>query len=128
MLPGYVEVTLRFLLRSSDSDDLEGRVALRIEQLPLQRLQTTAQNVGLGGVHLLGQPLEPLLLGGVQVDLDGLAHAFGWAAVSFMNIIHDIIIVNLAWPRHCREPIAPILGSFQYLFSICAVGWGAVAA
>ena len=74
VLPRYVEVALPTVLHSRDPDDLEGRMVLRIEQLPLQSLQTAAEHVGLGGVQLRSQTLEPLLLGGIQINLRGLPY------------------------------------------------------
>ena len=71
MLARDVEVRVWALLRSCDPDDLEGGMVLRIEELPLQRFQTAAEDVGLGGVQSLGQTLQALLLAGVQVDLSG---------------------------------------------------------
>ena len=84
MLPRYVEVALPTVLHSRDPDDLEGRMVLRIEQLPLQSLQTAAEHVGLGGIQLRSQTLEPLLLGGIQINLRGLPYTFCLAFFVFM--------------------------------------------
>ena len=50
----YVEVTHPAVLNSRDPDDLESRMVLRIEKLSFQRLKAAAENVGTGGVQLLG--------------------------------------------------------------------------
>jgi hypothetical protein len=50
---------------------------LGVQQLALQRLERATQYVRLGGVQLVGQALEPLPIGAVEVDLHRLPDAAG---------------------------------------------------
>lgn len=69
------------------ADDRKRRMALRVEQLALQGHEPPPQNVGLRGVELLSQTLEPVLLIRGEVHLDGLANPTG--ATAFMIVGHD---------------------------------------
>src|ERR1041385_388413 len=63
------------------ADDLERRVLVGVQHLPLERFQRAPQDVGLGGVKLVGQALEPPAVGAVAIDLNRLPRARGGAGV-----------------------------------------------
>src|ERR1043166_7771184 len=85
------------------ADDAEGRMGRGIEGLTLERRETAAEHVRLGGVEVLGEPVQTRHLLGGEVHLDGLGHA--GPAPLFMILSHDIMIAYA--PRAGKLPPLP---------------------
>ncbi|MCY3600884.1 MAG: hypothetical protein OXN85_13035 [Gemmatimonadetes bacterium] len=58
---------------AEEANDRERRVAIRIQELGFQRLETLPQHVRLGRIEGFSQPLQAPPFGGRKVDLDRLA-------------------------------------------------------
>lgn len=58
-------------LLGGQPDHTERGMIVRIEGLALQRDETAAQDRGLRRCELLGKLLEPFVIGGIQIDLNG---------------------------------------------------------
>ena len=73
-----------------DADELQDWMLRRIRDLALERIEATPQHVGFGRVEVAGQPVEPLPIFGVEVDLDGLRDPR--ASLFIMIIFHELMI------------------------------------
>jgi hypothetical protein len=75
MLAGHVVAWPTRPLAARETDDLERGVRLRVECLPLERLEAAAQDVRLRRPELACEPGKALALVAVEVHLHGLAYA-----------------------------------------------------
>ncbi|MEX1257889.1 MAG: hypothetical protein WEG36_09740 [Gemmatimonadota bacterium] len=71
-----------------EADQPKSGVAIRIEELALERVEPPSEDIRLRGLQAAGQPLEPLAIRGIEVDLNRFADA-GWVRGIVMNRYHE---------------------------------------
>ncbi|MDE2974702.1 MAG: hypothetical protein OXU64_08300 [Gemmatimonadota bacterium] len=59
----------------NDPDDAQRGMVIRVRDLALERLEAPPEDIGLGGLQPRRQPVQALLLGRAQVDLNRLRDA-----------------------------------------------------